>query len=164
MSSDPYSTTASTSASGANLGVVLFFDLIIFVVAVAIMWKLFVKAGKPGWAAIIPIYNTLVLLEIAGRPWWWLLLLFIPIVNIVILFMLSLDIAKAFGKSTMFGVLGLFIFSVIGYAMLAFGSAKYVGAGAAAAPAGPAGPSGPAPMPPTTPPATPPSTPPPASV
>ena len=90
------------------------------------MWRIYVKAGKPGWASIIPIYNILVQLEILGRPWWWLLLLFVPGVNIVISIILLLDLAKVFGKSSGFGV-GLIFLSFIFIPILALGDAKYLG-------------------------------------
>lgn len=89
-------------------------------------WKIFVKAGKPGWAAIIPIYNIIVLLEIIGRPWWWLLLLFVPVANAVIGIMLLFDLAKVFGKGTGFGF-GLLFLAPIFIPILAFGSATYQG-------------------------------------
>jgi hypothetical protein len=57
------------------------------------MWRIYEKAGKPGWASIIPIYNILVQLEILGRPWWWLLLMFVPFVNIVIGIIIIFDLA-----------------------------------------------------------------------
>lgn len=103
---------------------------IVFVVAVIllpiiILWKFFEKAGRPGWASLIPIYNTYILIKIAGRSGWWLLLLLIPLVDIVILLIISIDTAKAFGRSTAFGVVGLFLFSYIGYAILAFGNDTY---------------------------------------
>jgi hypothetical protein len=88
------------------------------------MWKIYVKAGKPGWAAIIPIYNILVQLEIVGRPWWYLLLMFVPVVNIVIAIMIIFDLAKVFGKSTGFGF-GLLFLSFIFIPILAFGDAQY---------------------------------------
>jgi hypothetical protein len=90
------------------------------------MWRIFVKAGKPGWAAIIPIYNILVELEILGRPWWWLLLMLIPLVNVVIGIILIFDMAKVFGKGTGFGF-GLLFLSFIFIPILAFGDAKYQG-------------------------------------
>jgi len=64
-----------------------------FVFYIIIFWRVFEKAGEPGWAALIPIYNIYVELKIVGRPWWWLLLLLIPIVNIVILFIVAIDLA-----------------------------------------------------------------------
>ncbi|AFD05808.1 DUF5684 domain-containing protein [Solitalea canadensis] len=90
------------------------------------MWKVFVKAGKPGWAAIIPIYNLIVLLEIVGRPLWWIVGLIIPFVNFIVLVILSLDLAKSFGKSTAFGI-GLLFLGFIFYPILAFGDAVYQG-------------------------------------
>lgn len=97
--------------------------LVVLVFYIAVMWKVFTKAGRPGWAAIIPIYNAYILCKIAGRSSWWVLLLVIPIVNIVIGVILSLDIAKAFGKGGAFGFFGLFLFALIGYPILAFGDA-----------------------------------------
>jgi Family of unknown function (DUF5684) len=94
---------------------------------IAEVWIVFTKAGRPGWAAIIPIYNTYVLMKIAGRPGWWLLLLLIPIVNVVILIIVAIDVAKAFGKGAGFGV-GLFFLPIIFYGILAWGDARYQGA------------------------------------
>jgi hypothetical protein len=108
------------------------FWLVIGVILIVAMWKLFTKAGKPGWAAIIPIYNVIVLLEIVGRPLWWVILLFIPFVNIVVEIILMVDLARAYGKSTGFA-LGLIFLSPIFLPILAFGSARYVGPAAAVA-------------------------------
>ena len=91
------------------------------------LWKTFTKAGKPGWACLVPIYNIIVMLEIAGRPLWWLLLLFVPIVNFFVAMIVVIDIAKAFGKGAGFG-LGMFFLGPIFYAILGFGSAQHVGA------------------------------------
>ncbi|MBI1336219.1 MAG: signal peptidase I [Phycisphaera sp.] len=102
--------------------------LAIIVAVIAGLWKTFAKAGQPGWGAIIPIYNVYLLTQIAGRPWWWLLLFFIPIVNLVITILLALDIAKAFGKTPVFGIVALWLFAPVGYCMLGFGSATYQGA------------------------------------
>ncbi|HEX7259824.1 MAG TPA: DUF5684 domain-containing protein [Candidatus Saccharimonadia bacterium] len=115
------------------------------------MWKIFTKAGQPGWAVIIPFYNVYVLLKIIDRPGWWLILYIIPFVNIIVSFINALDLAKAFGKGPMFGIFGNFLFTFVGYAILGFGSAQYHG------PAGGAAPS--QPMPPTTPSVTPPAPP-----
>jgi uncharacterized membrane protein YhaH (DUF805 family) len=122
-----YDTTyaADNGASSAFSGVFVLIWLALVVFSIVATWKLYTKAGKPGWASIVPFYNVYVLLQIAGRPGWWMLLFFVPFVNIVIGLLLALDLAKVFGKSTVFGVVGLFLFSTIGYAMLAFGSAKY---------------------------------------
>ena len=88
------------------------------------MWKVFVKAGQPGWGVLIPIYNIYLLLMIARRPGWWLILYLIPLVNFVIGIIVAIDIAKNFGKDTGFG-LGLFFFGFIFYPILGFGSATY---------------------------------------
>jgi len=103
------------------------FYLAIAVFYVVSSWKIYTKAGQPGWAAIIPIYNIYVLMKIIGRPGWWTLLFLIPYVNIAFVIVTAVDLAKSFGKSTVFAIFGLFLFSFVGYPMLAFGNAKYVG-------------------------------------
>ena len=94
------------------------------------MWKIFTKAGKPGWAAIIPFYNIWVMLEMVGRPGWWLLLFFIPGVNVVMAIIVMVDLAKSFGKSGGF-VFGLILLPYIFFPILGFGKAQYVGPAAA---------------------------------
>jgi hypothetical protein len=98
------------------------------VLAIAGMWKVFSKAGQPGWAVLIPFYNNYILLKIGGMPGWWLLLLFIPLVNIVIVAIESIHVAKSFGKSGAFGFFLLFLFP-IGYMILGFGDSRYLGPG-----------------------------------
>jgi len=120
-----------TSGYDSGIGVVgwfLYIALIAF--GIFVQWKIFTKAGKPGWACIVPLYNIIVLLEIVGKPWWYLLLLFIPVVNIVILIMVMIALAQVFGKSGGFAV-GLIFLSLIFMAILAFGDAKYLGPQAA---------------------------------
>jgi len=97
-----------------------------FVVVIAGMWKTFAKAGQPGWAAIVPIYNIYVMLKIVGREAWWLILFFIPCVGFVAAIIVYMDLAKSFGKSTGFG-LGLIFLSFIFFPILGFGNARYVG-------------------------------------
>lgn len=104
--------------------------LALLVLIIAGMWKMYVKAGQPGWGAIIPIYNTYLLLKIAGRPWWWLLLFLIPIISIIFFLIVCLDLAKSFGRSALFGV-GLFFLAPIFFCILGFGSAQYQGPAAA---------------------------------
>jgi len=113
--------------SGELSPLVLIIWMVVMVVAIAGMWKVFSKAGKPGWACIVPIYNIVVLIQIANKPLWWILLLFIPIANIVVLFLISMEIAKVFGKGTGFGI-GLALLSPVFYPILGFGSAQYQGA------------------------------------
>ena len=102
-----------------------FFIFLLAVLIVASWWMIFQKAGKPGWAAIIPIYNFIVLLEIVNKPWWWIFLLLIPIVDIVILIMVYDRLAKSFGKDTGFTV-GLILLGIVFFPILAFSqSAQY---------------------------------------
>src|SRR4051812_21646288 len=98
------------SSSGGGLMAALFggaFFLVWLAVIVLVfvsLWKLFEKAGKPGWAGIVPIYNAIVLLEIVGRPLWWIVLLMVPCVNFVIAILVCIDLAKAFGKDALYGI------------------------------------------------------------
>ncbi len=131
---------------GGEMGVVGWIFYIAFIAFyLYCMWRIFVKAGKPGWAAIIPIYNIVMELEIIGRPWWWVLLMFVPLVNVVIAIIVLFDLAKVFGKGTGFGF-GLLFLSFIFIPILAFGDARYLGPIA--------GQTYQAPPPPATPPAT----------
>ena len=114
------------SSGGALAIVPLLFMLVVLVAMIAGLWKVFVKAGKPGWACLIPIYNIVVLLQIVGRPIWWLILLIIPIVSIVVAFIVAIDMAKSFGKGTGFGV-GIALLPMVFYPMLGFGDARYSG-------------------------------------
>ncbi len=115
-------------SDNANSASQLSFTYTILIVIIVIsLWKIFEKAGEEGWKAIVPFYNSYTLFRIAGRNGWGFLLALIPIVNVVVAVMLSLDLAKHFGKSSAFGIVGLFLFSVVGFPMLAFGDAEYVG-------------------------------------
>ena len=104
------------------------FEIAVTVLIVASMWKIFSKAGQPGWAAIIPIYNFIVWCKIVGRSAWWVLLLLIcfPIFYII----LCIDLAKSFGKGVGFAI-GLILLSVVFFPILGFGSATYQGPSAA---------------------------------
>jgi len=117
--------TFSSTSSGP--GPVFWIVLCAFaILEIAAMWKVFEKAGQPGWAAIIPIYNAIVLLQIAGKPIWWILLYFIPIVSIVIAVMVMHNISVNFGKGVGF-TLGLIFLSPIFIPILAWGDAQYLG-------------------------------------
>lgn len=119
--------------SGLFVGVYLLLYFLILILIITGLWKIFTKAGQAGWKVLIPIYNLYIMLKIIGRPGWWLLLFFVPFVSFVISIVVAIDLAKSFGKSTLFGVVGLWVFSVIGYLMLGFGSAEYKGPSAAPA-------------------------------
>ena len=100
--------------------------LAILVAIIAGFWKVFTKAGKPGWAAIVPIYNLIVLLEIAGKPLWWVVLFFIPFVNLVAVVLVGIAVAEKFGKGTGFGV-GLGLLGFVFFPILGFSDATYQG-------------------------------------
>ncbi|MBI5511803.1 MAG: signal peptidase I [Deltaproteobacteria bacterium] len=122
------------TGGGAGMIVVGIIYLAVIVLMIASFWKIFVKAGKPGWAAIVPIYNIVVLLNIIGKPVWWIILFCIPLVNFVIAIIVYVALAKAFGKGVGFAI-GLLLLSFIFFPILGFGSAQYVGGGAAPTPA-----------------------------
>lgn len=103
----------------------------LMIIAIIGIWRTFEKAGQPGWGAIIPIYNAYLLLKIAGRPGWWLILLLIPLVNVVIWLLVSIDIAQSFGKSAAWGVILLFLLNGLGLLILGFSDAQYRGPAAA---------------------------------
>jgi hypothetical protein len=127
----PLLDTTSGAASGAILYVFAALALVATVFYIVCYWRVFSKAGKPGWLAIIPLVNFIVLLNIVGRSAWWLVLLLIPGVDAVFILIFSLviywDLGKAFGKGAGFR-LGLMFLHAIFIAILAFGSAQYVGA------------------------------------
>jgi hypothetical protein len=103
----------------------LMFALVLAVIAILGWWKMFEKANEPGWAAIVPIYNVYILLKIAGRPGWWLILYCIPLINLIPAIVVAIDVAKAFGQSPMFGFFLNFLFGGIGYLILGFGNYQY---------------------------------------
>ena len=87
---------ATDSIAGA--GVLLIIAMAIAIFMIAAVWKVFTKAGQPGWAVLIPIYNVYILLKIAGKPGWWLLLMFIPLVNLVVGILAVVGLSANFGK------------------------------------------------------------------
>ncbi|MDN5200870.1 DUF5684 domain-containing protein [Fulvivirgaceae bacterium BMA10] len=105
---------------------VLAFVIGLVVLMIASMWKIFEKAGKPGWAAIIPIYNTIILLEIAKKPWWWFLLMLIPYLGVIWSIWTWNMVVKNFGRTEGFTV-GVILLSFIFIPILAFGDDKYIG-------------------------------------
>ncbi|MBI5759004.1 MAG: signal peptidase I [Planctomycetales bacterium] len=116
---------AAAAAGGALI--VLFVQLVVIEALYALMWwKMFEKAGKPGWASLVPIYNVIVLLEIAGKPIWWIVLLMIPCVGFVVAILVFIEIAKSFGKGTGFAI-GLILLGIVFFPILGFGDAKYLG-------------------------------------
>jgi hypothetical protein len=122
-----YDSSASGAAAVfAMLGIFLIPIIILSVVMIIAHWKIYEKAGKPGWAAIIPIYNIIVLLEIVGKPVWWIILFLIPCVNIIFAVWTVNLLSKSFGQSEGFTV-GLLLLGIVFYPMLAFGNYQYLG-------------------------------------
>jgi hypothetical protein len=113
---------AAAAAAGGGLLTIVW--LVVLVLMIVSMWKIFSKAGQPGWAAIIPIYNIIVLLQVAGKPIWWIILMFIPIANIIVGILMMVGLATNFGKGAGY-VIGMIFLPIIFYPMLAFGSAEY---------------------------------------
>lgn len=106
------------------IGIIIYVAIIVLMIASA--WKINTKANKPGWACIIPIYSALVMLEIIGKPWWWLFMFFIPFANIVFIIWALNLLAKSFGKSEGFTV-GIIFLPFIFLPILGLGDATYEG-------------------------------------
>ena len=131
-----YTTTTTTTnphvaAWLIPLAIIIFILAIVSLVGLA---KVLRKAGRPAWVAIVPFYNTWVIAEISGKPGWWglyPLLGLIPAVgsfaSLIVAIAIAIALAKSFGKSVVFGIFGLGLFSFIGYIVLGFGNAKYLG-------------------------------------
>lgn len=104
------------------------FIILFAIVIIASLWIVFTKAGEPGWAAIVPIYNYMVLARIGGKPEWWGLLMLIPFVNLIVAIIILMEVARAFGKGSGFG-LGLVFLGFIFFPILAFSDAQHESAG-----------------------------------
>lgn len=117
MAQDP------TAVLGSMIIIILASVLVFILTSLGLM-KLFSKAGKPGWAAFIPVYNYIILLEMVGKPVWWIILLLIPCVNIFAMISIFIQLAKCFGKSTAYGIL-MVLFSFIMIPILGFSDAQY---------------------------------------
>ena len=118
--SDNYNIVNPGSVVGGLVGYILY---------ILALWPVFKKAGYPGWGAIVPIYNTYVLVKIAGHHGAWVLLYLIPIVNIVVSIIVAIGIGKAFGKGGAFSFFLLWLFALIGYFIVGYGDSRYVGPG-----------------------------------
>lgn len=142
-----YSAQNGQGAAGAGIGIGgIIIGLAIGIFMIVAMWKVFKKAGQPGWGCLIPIYNWYLMIKIAQRPGWWLVLMFIPLVNFIIMIIVSVGIAENFGKGGGFAV-GLIFLPIIFFPILAFGDARYQPAEAPAVEAGSAPPPPPPPAP-----------------
>jgi hypothetical protein len=136
----PLLAQASGNNDAAALGLIMAmiagFGMILlagYVVVLIGMWKVFTKAGQPGWAVLIPVYNIIVLLRVAGLPWYWVFAVFLPIIPILgVLAYMVLAVMCLHRISTRFGqgvgfTIGLTLLSPIFFLILGFGSSKYVG-------------------------------------
>lgn len=108
-----------------NSGFVLAIIIIILFVIVISIWKIFTKAGKPGWAAIVPIYNYIVMLEVVKQPTWWIILLILPIINWIMAVVILHNLSKVFGQGIGF-TLGLIFMPFVFLPLLAFGDYRYI--------------------------------------
>ena len=119
---------ACPDISGALVGFIFGIWAIFIALAVLMLianWKIYAKAGKPGWAAIVPVYNIVVLLEIVKKPVWWIFLFFIPFVNLIMAIIVMHNLAKSFSKDVGFTI-GLIFLPFIFYPILGFGKATYI--------------------------------------
>jgi hypothetical protein len=110
--------------NGGSANIELFATLALSIVLLAGVWKTFEKAGEPGWAGLIPIYNLYVMVRVSGNPWWWFLLCLIPLINLFAILKISIDVAGKFNRGALFG-LGLALLSFIFFPILGFGGAQY---------------------------------------
>jgi hypothetical protein len=101
------------------------FAIVWYIIVAIALWRIFSKAGYPGILAIIPIVNVFILVKVAGYSAWMTLLYPIPIVNIVFSIFVAIRLGERFGKGGAFSFFLLWLFSIIGYLILGFGSATY---------------------------------------
>ncbi len=125
INGQPCESTVSLGGLFAFFGIFTIFFMLIFVLIIVSMWRIYQKAGQPGWASIVPIYNYIVLLEMIGKPTWWILLLFIPFINVIFIIIIFHNLSKSFGQDIGF-TLGLIFLPFIFYPILAFGNYSYL--------------------------------------
>ncbi|PTQ99512.1 hypothetical protein C8P68_102336 [Mucilaginibacter yixingensis] len=123
---ETYDSSAGTAVAAGAIVMFIVIMLLWVLIPIVGMWKAFSKAGKPGWAAIIPIYNYIVMLEITGKPLWWCILMLFPCTSLIFVVWNTNLISKSFGKSEGFTV-GLFFLPFIFWPILGFGDAQYLG-------------------------------------
>ncbi|MCK5823392.1 MAG: signal peptidase I [Bacteroidales bacterium] len=109
-----------------GIGTIITISVLIIAFKIITMWFLFEKGGEAGWISFIPIYNTITIIRIAGKPWWWIFFLLIPIVQIIFLVLIYDGLSNSFGKTSGFTV-GLFFLTIIFMAIIAFDKSKFEG-------------------------------------
>ena len=114
----------SNSGEAVVGAILMIIYLGLLVIVVAGMWATFEKANQPGWGILIPIYNLILLLKVAGKPVWWLILMFLPLVSLIPTIIVPFAVARNFRKGSGFGA-GLLFLPFIFYPILGFGSAEY---------------------------------------
>lgn len=122
---ETYNDSDQFAAVAGMLGTIFLIFGVLALILIVSQWKIYTKAGRPGWASLVPIYNIVVMLDIVKKPTWWIILLFIPLVNLVVAIMLIHNLSKAFGQGGGF-TLGLLFLSPIFYPLLAFGNYSYI--------------------------------------
>jgi hypothetical protein len=112
--------------AAANGGLLFIVFVILYVVICLPLMGVFAKGSQPGWAAFVPIYNTLILLKLVGRQWWWLLLFLIPFIGWIFAIIVMYDLSRSFGHGGGFTV-GLVLLGWIFLMILWLGSSEYRG-------------------------------------
>jgi hypothetical protein len=109
-----------------SVSLLIILMLVVTIVVIIAQWRIYEKAGQPGWASIIPIYNFYVLLKIVGKPGWWLIWMFVPLANVIVAIWTTNLLSKSFGKGVFFTIM-LLILPWVFYPILGFGNAEYIG-------------------------------------
>ncbi len=118
--------TNDPAAVAAMMTPTMLASLILAVIGMIALWKIFTKAGEPGWAAIVPFYNLYIAFKVAGLNPWMFLLMFIPFVIIVVALWVSIKIGERFGQSVVWSIVLLVLFPFIGFLILGFGKDPYL--------------------------------------
>lgn len=121
-------TPGQAAGIAAAMGTIMIVTAVVALLVIIGMWKIFTKAGQPGWASLIPIYNTYILCKISGKSGWWVVLMMIPLVGAIFWILLNIALAEKFGKGAGYGVGLAFLFPIF-YPLLGFSDARYQGAG-----------------------------------
>src|SRR5690242_15241696 len=122
---DPSLVQYAPAEPSAAAGVIVLVIIATLVVSIASLWRLFESVGEPGWAAVVPVYNLVVTLRVAGMSAWWMLALLIPYVGVLAFLPVALAFAQRFGRGAGFGV-GIWLFPFIFFPILAFSAPRGV--------------------------------------
>ena len=117
-------TVEAPSIDGLAIAIICALVAISVVLTLVGGWRIFQKAGEPGWASLIPLYNLFVVLRIVGAPGWWAVLFLVPAVNFIMSLIVTWRLARAFGQGVV-GCLALALLPVVMIPVLGCGSARY---------------------------------------